>query len=159
MIVDIIIARAIAFSVGAMITGCVFSANDNAAARNGDVQLISPVAIYPTAHRTDGDRNGDSADVTVDVPFVELRTLAVRFATADAPADVVAFYRRKLAAFGRVSEHAGGPNTQIKGFTWRPAADQTTLTTVQGSLVNIVAVKPAGSGAQFAIIEVDTKKR
>ena len=154
----IIIARAIAFTVGAMITGCVFSASDNAAP-NGDVQLISPLAIYPAAHRTKGDPNGDSADVTVDVPFVELRTLAVRFATADAPNKVVAFYRTKLGAFGKVEVHAGGPQTQIKGFDWRPSADQTTLTAVQGGLVNIVAVKPVGRGAQFAIIEVDTKKR
>lgn len=156
----IIVARAIAFTVGAMITGCVFSASDNAAP-NGDVQLISPLAIYPAAHRTKGDPDGDSADVTVDVPFVKLRTLAVRFATADAPNKVVAFYRSKLGAFGKVEERAGGPRTQVifKGFDWRPSADQTTLTAKQGGLVNIVAVKPVGRGAQFAIIEVDTKKR
>jgi len=143
---NIIALRAAAFAVGTMVAGCVFTSG-NASSK---ATPPSAVAVYPGAHRTSGNPDGDSADVDLKMPMVSLHIEALRYDSADAPAKIVAFYRKELAKLGDVSESRGGPHTSIRGFRWKSADDQTTLEA--GHIV--VAVKPQGSGSEFGLIDI-----
>jgi hypothetical protein len=142
--------RVAAFVVGSMIAGCVYATHQAAPAK-GDAIVSPQLATYPGAMRTHGDRDGDSADTSVDLPMVHLRFTAVRYDTSDAPPKVEAFYRKALASLGPVGEQRGGPHSKISGFVWRQGPGQMTL----HSGHTIVGIAPHGSGAEFAIITID----
>ncbi|HYK52121.1 MAG TPA: hypothetical protein VEV38_01150, partial [Candidatus Eremiobacteraceae bacterium] len=76
---------------------------------------------------------------------------AARYDTADAPARVIAFYKKSLASLGPVKVHNDGPNTHTHGFSWDPGPGQTTITVDN----NIVAIKPLEHGSEFAIMRID----
>ena len=147
---NIIAARAAAFIVGSMIAGCVYATNN--ASNSASAATFASVAVYPAAKHTSGNSDGDGADVTVHMPMVSLRLRAERFDSNDAPSRVIAFYRTKLAKLGKVTEKSGGPHTQIEGFHWTTGPGQTTL--AAGKM--FVAVKPLGTGSEFALIQIDT---
>ena len=144
---NIMAIRAAAFVIGTMITGCVYTSSNASHGSPGGV------AVYPGAHRTSGNADGDSAAADVQMPMVSLHIEAARYDTGDAPAKVIAFYQKELARFGTVSVKSGGPRTAIRGFRWVPADDQTTLKAGR----SIVAVKANGNGAEFGIIQIDVK--
>jgi len=143
---NIIAVRIAAFVVGSMITGCVYTSSN--AASHGSPGGVS---VYPGAHRTSGNVDGDSAAADVKMPMVTLHIEAVRYDSSDAPARVVAFYQKELAKIGTVSIKHGGPHTAIRGFRWEPADDQTTLKAGR----TVVAVKPIKDGTEFGLIQID----
>jgi len=143
---NMIVIRTAAFVVGSMIAGCVYSANSGSTSADA---APMPVGTYPASHRTVGDPNGDSADVTIGTTAALLHLRAVRY---DAPADaahVIAFYRRELTHLGRVSEAKGGPTNTIAGFSWVSGPHTTRLAAGH----TVVAVKPVGRAAQYAILD------
>jgi hypothetical protein len=146
---NVIAMRAAAFIVGSMIAGCVYTAKN--APNEAGAASIAPVAVYPSAHETSGNRDGDSADVTLALPVASLRFRAVRYETSAAPAAIIAFYQHELAKLGKVSQERGGPHTKISGFRWVAGPGQTTLQAGR----TIVGVKPLGSGTEFALIQID----
>jgi hypothetical protein len=143
---NILAVRAAAFVVGTMITGCVYTSSN--ASSHG-----SPggIAIYPGAHRTSGNVDGDSAAADVKMPMVSLHIEAARYDSSDAPGKVIAFYQKELAKIGSVTIKGGGPRTEIRGFRWVPSDDQTTLKAGR----TIVAVKAHGGGTEFGVIKID----
>ena len=147
---NMLVMRTAAFAVGSAIAGCVYATQSASSA------AVSPppsIAVYPGAHRTSGNPEGDGADVQVHLPVVSLHITAARYDTSDAPSRVIAFYRKSLASLGQVKVGRGGPHTTVHGFSWKSNPDQTTLA-VDG---NIVAVKPMPHGSsEFAIIRIDT---
>jgi hypothetical protein len=143
---NIIAVRVAAFVVGSMITGCVYTSSN--AASHGSPGGVS---VYPGAHRTSGNADGDSAAADVKMPMVSLHIEAVRYDSGDAPSRVIAFYQKELAKVGTVSVKRGGPRTAIRGFRWVPADDQTTLKAGR----TIVAIKPLGAGTEFGLIQID----
>jgi len=144
---NIMALRAGAFVVGTMITGCVYTSTNASHAAPGGV------AVYPGAHRTSGNADGDAAAADVRLPMVSLHIEAARYDTGDAPAKVVVFYQKELARFGTVSVKSGGPRTSIRGFRWVPEDDQTTLKAGR----TVVAVKARGGGTEFGLIQIDVK--
>lgn len=143
---NILAVRTAAFVVGTMITGCVYTGSN--ALTHG-----SPggVAVYPGAHRTSGNPDGDGATADVKMPMVSLHIEAARYDSNDAPAKVIAFYQTTLAKIGMVSIKHGGPHTAIRGFRWVPADDQTTLKAGR----TVVGIKPLRGGTEFALIQID----
>ena len=146
---NVIAMRTAAFVVGSMIAGCVYATSN--ASGPAHPESIAPVSLYPGAHHTSGDPNGDGADVTVHSPMVVLHIRAARFASRDAPARVVAFYRAQLAKLGPVSQSSRGPHTDVEGFHWVDGPGQTTLHAAR----TIVAIKPRTAGTEFAYIQID----
>jgi hypothetical protein len=107
--------------------------------------------VYPGARHTSGNPNGDSADVTLHLPGMQLHMTARRYDTAEAPARVIVFYRNELSKFVKVTVTAGGPHSKIEGFSWTSAPDQTTV----AAPPHVVAVRPLGRGTEFAIMEFE----
>ena len=150
---NVIALRTVAFVVGSMIAGCVYT--EKGASGGAGASSIAPVAVYPSAHETSGNKNGDGADVAVSVPFASLRFRAMRYDTMDAPSHVIAFYRKELSRLGKVSEERGGPHTRIRGFRWVAGPGQTTL---EAGRTTIVGIKPLGAGTEFALIQIDASR-
>lgn len=145
---NVLVMRTAAFLVGSAIAGCVYATQSASSA------AISPspsIAVYPGAHRTVGNPQGDGSDTTVRLTVVTLHIQAARYDTADAPTRVIAYYRKVLAALGPVKVDKGGPHTHVRGFSWDSNPDQTTIAAEN----DIVAVKPIHSGSEFAIIRID----
>lgn len=145
---NMLVMRTAAFVVGSAIAGCVYATQS---ASSAAVSPSPSIAVYPGAHRTVGNPQGDGSDQTVHLAVVTLHIQAARYDTADAPSRVVAFYRKALAAFGPVKLDKGGPHTHVRGFSWDSNPDQTTIDAEN----NIVAVKPLRHGSEFAIIRID----
>ena len=146
---NMLVMRTAAFAVGSAIAGCVYATQS---ASSAAVSPAPSIAVYPSAHRTSGNPSGDGADVQVHLPVVSLHITAVRYDSGDAPARVIAFYKKSLASLGPVTLSHGGPHTHVRGFSWDSNPDQTTLQAGD----NIVAVKPLGHGSEFAIIRIET---
>lgn len=146
---NLIALRAGAFVVGTLIAGCVYTSHNSSSSASG--APITPVAVYPGAHATSGNPDGDNADVTLQLAVVSIHFQAARYDAADAPSRVIAFYRRELGKLGKVDEKQGGPHTAISGFRWVDGPGQTTLHAGR----TIVAVASNGAGTEFALIQVD----
>jgi len=144
---NMLVMRTAAFVVGSAIAGCVYASQSSGAS----VTPPASIAVYPGAHRTVGNLQGDGSDTTVHLAVVTLHIVAARYDTADAPARVIAFYKKSLASLGPVKVHNDGPNTHTHGFSWDPGPGQTTITVDN----NIVAIKPLEHGSEFAIMRID----
>src|SRR5215471_14353874 len=142
---NMLIMRTAAFVVGSAIAGCVYATQS---AGSAAVTSSPAIAVYPGAHRTVGNPQGDGSDTTAHLTVVTLHIQAGRYDTADAPEKVITFYRKALAVFGPVKVDKGGPHTHVRGFSWDSAQGQTTVAADN----NIVAVKPLRHGSEFAII-------
>src|SRR5215469_16702656 len=136
---NMLLVRTAAFVVGSAIAGCVYTTQSASSA------AVSPppsIAIFPGAHRTVGNPQGDGSDTTVHLTVVTLHVVAARYDTTAAPNQVIAFYRKALAGLGDVKVDKGGPHTHVRGFAWDSNPDQTTISAEN----NIVAVKPTRAG-------------
>ena len=140
--------RAAAFAVGSMIAGCVYAENSTSSKA---AMAPMPVPTFPASRPTHGDPDGDNADVTVNVPMLQLHMRAARFQVAADSGRVIGFYRQRLAKLGTVTEKSGGPHTHIQSFAWTSAPDQTTMAAGH----TIVAVAPKGRATEYAIIDIE----
>lgn len=125
--------------------------------------------VYPGARRAPGsDEDKNAANVNISSGMFGLKVVVVKFRSDDTPQKVLDFYRPKLQAMGgkfleckqegfvtynRTSVHdkeltcggsAGGHGSSIELKAGTP--DQQ----------HIVAVKPSGSGTEFALVYVST---
>ena len=121
--------------------------------------------VSPGAQRLTGtDKDKDAANVNLSVGGIGLKVVAIRYRSDDPPDKVLAFYRPKMKDFG-------GKFLECKqeGFvTYNHADDSKELTCDSGSRngtnmelkagtpdrQHIVAVKPIGSGSEFALVYV-----
>jgi hypothetical protein len=120
--------------------------------------------LYPGAKRVTNDDDNDQHAANVNISSREfgLKVVAVKFQSEDPPDKVLAFYRPKMKGFG-------GTFVECKqqGFvTYSHGGEEKELTCDKGDGQNIelkagtpdrqhiVAVKPHGSGSQFALVYV-----
>lgn len=123
--------------------------------------------VYPGAQRvpgTDGDKH--SANVNISGGEFGLKVVAIKFQTGDPPQKVVDFYRDKMKAFGgkflecRQQEgfvnysHGGDRHELSCGSAGH--GDSVELKAGTPERQHIVAVKPNGSGSEFALVYVQT---
>ena len=144
--------RATAFGVGMLIAGCVYTSHTSVASQQPGA---SPAfAVYPGAHPTSHNPDGDSSDRTLHVMGASVHFIAVRYDVADPPGKVIAFYRTAFAGCSNLVTKAGGPHTHIPGFTWTSEPNQTTVACGN----KFVAIKPIKAGTEFATILVGPEK-
>lgn len=113
---------------------------------------VPGIPEYPGATRTQGDPDGDGAQAAVKLPVISIKMQALRYETRDPMKNVVAFYRGELAKLGKLSESDEGPHTEFGDFHWEQTPGQRTIAAQDEHRVYIVAMKPHGSGCQFALI-------
>ena len=133
---------------------------------NTDVDVKDTgLPVYPGAQRIEKLENDrDAANVDISVAGVGLKVVAIKYRSDDPPDKVLAFYRPKMKAFGGKFLEC-----QQEGFvTYHHNDDDEELTCGKGShngtnmelkagtpgRQHIVAVKPIGSGSEFALVYV-----
>jgi len=133
---------------------------------NTDVDVKDTgLPVYPGAQRiSDGDNDKHSANVNISVGGVGLKVVAIKYRSDDPPDKVLAFYRPKMKEFGGKFLEC-----QQEGFvTYNHVDDSKEITCDKGShngtnmelkagtpdRQHIVAVKPIGSGSEFALVYV-----
>lgn len=133
---------------------------------NTDVDVKDTgLPVYPGAQRVPGmENNRDAANVNISVAGVGLKVVAIKFRSDDPPDKVLAFYRPKMKDFGGKFLEC-----QQQGFvTYNHVDDSEEITCDKGShngtdtelkagtpgRQHIVAVKPVGSGSEFALVYV-----
>ena len=133
---------------------------------NTDVDVKDTgLPVYPGAERIPGtEDNRDAANVNISVAGVGLKVVAIKYRSQDPPDKVLAYYRPKMKDFGGKFLEC-----QQQGFvTYNHVDDDKEITCDKGShngtdvelkagtpdRQHIVAVKPKGSGSEFALVYV-----
>ena len=131
---------------------------------NTDVDVRDTgLPVYPGAKRVTGtEHDKDAANVNLSVGGIGLKVVAIKFRSDDPPDKVLAFYRPKMKEFGGKFLEC-----RQEGFvTYGHADDSKEITCDKGShngtntelkagtpdRQHIVAVKPIGSGSEFALV-------
>jgi hypothetical protein len=118
------------------------------------------LAVYPGAQpfREDG-REPESANVNISSSWFGVKVVAAKFESVDAQEKVLAFYRQEMKAFGDVTECRGEVDFRNRLPVCKENAYAREIQLVTGTeeRQRIVVVKPRGSGAEFALVYVDTR--
>jgi len=164
------------------VTGCSIHESRDGGAKKVDIQTPfgsvkvntdvdakeTGLPVYPGATRVPGtDTDKDAANVNISSGMFGLKVVAMKFRSSDPPQKVLDFYRPKLKEFG-------GKFVECKqqGFvTYSHQKDEHEITCDknEGSNIelkagtpnqqHIVAVKPRGSGSEFALVYVQKHGR
>jgi hypothetical protein len=127
-----------------------------------DTATRTGVPVYPAARLLrDGEGTG-AADVEVGNHFVDVKVIANRFASDDTPERVAAFYRDALGKYGSVTECRGNIDFRPRGGSSTPVCrgsgrgDEIQLVVGTEQRHRVVAVKPRGTGSEFAVVYIQT---
>lgn len=133
---------------------------------NTDVDVKDTgLPVYPGAQRVLGaENNRDAANVNISVAGVGLKVVAIKFRTDDSPDKVIAFYRPKMKDFGGkflecrqngfVTYGHDNDNKEMRCDNDSNTGTNTELKAGTPDRQHIVAVKPIGSGSEFALVYV-----
>jgi hypothetical protein len=176
----IVVNTLLAFAALAFLAGCTIH-EDRTASGEKKVDISTPfgnlnvntdvdvkdtgLPVYPGAQRvTDGESDKHAANVKLSVGDIGLKVVAIKYRSDDPPDKVLAFYRPKMKGFGGKFLEC-----QQEGFvTYNHSADDGKELTCDSShngtnmelkagtpdRQHIVAVKPIGSGSEFALVYV-----
>ena|SRR5437899_893810 len=163
------------------LSGCSISSNKDSHGGDKDVDIRTPMgsisvhkgamdvkdtglSAYPGATVTK-DVDGDGgANVNVSSSFFGVKVVALKYRSDDAPEKVMSFYRKDMAKFGKVLDCSGGFSMS---FHRHDKDDEVTCEDHSGhreytqelkvgteNNQRIVAIKPSGSGSEFAVVYV-----
>ena len=167
----------------AVLAGCSISTHKDNAGKDKDVDIRTPLgsisvhkdasdakatglSLYPGAElKQDSDEHEGSANVNISSPFFGLRVVAVKYRSNDAPEKIVDFYRKDMARYGKVVDCKGGFSMSFHHHDRdsevtcddHHGADRRYQEELKVGTENnqrIVAVKPNGSGSEFAMVYV-----
>jgi hypothetical protein len=163
--------------------GCSISAkHDSQGGADKDVDIKTPLgslsvhkgstdpketglALYPGAQAKKDFEGEGSANVDISSPFLGVKVVALKYKSDDAPEKVLAFYRKEMAKYGKVLDCSGGftmgyrrhdqdaPVTCEDGSGGGHEFTQELKVGTQNNQ-RIVAIKPSGSGSEFALVYV-----
>ncbi len=138
----------------------------------GDIKVNTDVdvkdtglPVYPGAQRvTERDHDKDAANVNISSGAFGLKVVAIKFRSDDSPQKVLDFYRPKVKAFGGtflecqregfVTYSHSGDDKELHCDQSRSGGSSVELKAGTPDRQHIVAVKPDGSGSQFALVYV-----
>jgi hypothetical protein len=164
-----------------LLAACDASVKDGDEGKSKDVDVRSPVgnlsvrtsedppetglAMYPGARfQRDEDEDAESADVNISTPFFGLRVVAAEFESDDPPQAIVDFYSKEMKAYGDVMKCNGNVEFEGEDGVKKPVCNEKVSREIQ--LVTgieekhrLVAVKPRGSGSEFAVVYIDMGER
>jgi hypothetical protein len=119
--------------------------------------------VYPGALPLRDDDDPESATVNVSSAWFGVRVVAAKYESADAQDKILDFYRREMKTYGPVTEcrgdvdFRGGPRNPRPVCKEKPFARDVQLLTGSQDNQRVVAVKPRGSGSEFALVHVNTR--
>lgn len=115
--------------------------------------------VYPGAQPLlDEDEERESADIKVATSFFGLHVAAAKFESSDAPPAIVDFYKDRMSAHGAVVECTGEIDFEDESkqpkCKEQPGSPEIQLVAGIGENHKLVAVKPRGTGSEFAVVSV-----
>ena len=130
------------------------------------------LTVYPGAKPAPKDRGEDkkSANVNLSLPGFALKVVAAEFLSDDSPDKVIAYYSKELQHYGKAVEchgrwHGGdvGVDTDKHDGLSKPVScrdngsgDSVEIKVGTEGNQHLVAIKPDGKGARFALVYVRT---
>ena len=133
-------------------------------ARKTGLKLYPGATVKPD---NDSDHHSNNADIAVSSPLFGMTLVVQKFETTDSPEKVTAFYEKELSKFGKVikcnrdnasppshDHEQDGPVSCDNGNSNSTDEYQTELKVGTEKNQHIVAVKPQGKGAGFALVYV-----
>jgi hypothetical protein len=130
------------------------------AARTGENTGDTGLPVYPGAQlsRDEGNGDNDRANVSIGTPWFGLHVIAAEYDSADAPEEILNFYRERMKTFGAVTECRGDVNFKNGGPICRshPFSDDVQLLAGTAERHRIVSVKSRGGGSEFALVSIQT---
>jgi hypothetical protein len=130
----------------------------------------SGIPLYPGAQAKQNSNDDKSrAHVNLDMPFLTVKVVALKFTSGDAPEKVVAFYRGKLSSYGTVIECKGrgqdveigsgrGLDSPVTCGKQHGSSDEISLKVGTEGDQHLVSVKPSGKGSEFELVYVHMGK-
>jgi hypothetical protein len=123
------------------------------------------LALYPGAQVNKRHVDEDNANVNISSPLFGIKVVAAKYRSDDSPEKVLGFYRKEMAKYGRVVDCTGGFTMT---FHHHDRDSEVTCDGHEGSgheykeelkvgtqnNQRIVAVRPSGSGSEFALVYV-----
>lgn len=179
------LSAAALLSLGAL-CGCSVSTHENQNGKKNDVDIKSPFGSlsvreghtdvkdtglpgYPGARlkKDQDDDEGNNANVNISSPLFGLKVAAVKYESDDAPDKVLSFYRKEMGKYGQVVDCTGGFGLNFRGHRDKDAPVscdghdsgheyREELKVGTESNQRILAIKPRGSGSEFAVVYVRT---
>jgi hypothetical protein len=130
----------------------------------------SGIPLYPGAQpkQSSGDEKG-RAHVNLEMPFLKVRVVALKFASSDPPEKVAVFYRSKLGSYGTVLECKGqgddvemgrgrGLDSPVTCGKEHGRPGEINLKVGTEGNQHLVSVKPSGKGSEFELVYVHIGK-
>lgn len=175
---------AVLLSFGAL-CGCSVKTHENENGKKNDVDIKSPfgslsvreghtdvkdtgLPAYPGARvKKDDDDEGNNANVNISSPLFGVKVAAVKYESDDAPDKVLSFYRKEMGKYGQVVDCTGGFGLNFRGHRDKDAPVscdghdsgheyREELKVGTESNQRVLAIKPRGSGSEFAVVYVRT---
>lgn len=133
------------------------SVRENAAPDTG-------LPVYPGATPVKKGDDVEGANVSVNIPFVDISVAAATYESAAAPQAIVEFYREAMRGYGEVVECRGEIDFERRGGSRAPVCTEARsdgeiqLAVGAGDDHRLVSVKPRGGASEFAVVHVRTKR-
>jgi hypothetical protein len=166
------------------LSGCSISTSKDKTGQDKDVDIRTPLgsisvhkgesdpkatglSLYPGAQPKKEMGDHDSgANVNISSSFFGVKVVALKYQSSDSPDKVLGFYRKEMAKYGKVLDCTGGFNMSFHQH--RNGDSEVTCDVHSGSgheyneelkvgtenNQRIVAVRPSGSGSEFALVYV-----
>lgn len=176
-----------ALSMAIALGGCtIHTSKDSRTGGDKDVDIQTPVgsisvhkgetdakdtglALYPGAQpKSDGGRDEGGAHVNISSSFFGVKVVAAKYHSDDSPDKVIGFYRKEMARYGKVVDCAGGftlsyhhhdRDSEVNCDDHNSGGHEYKEELKVGTENNqrIVAVRPSGSGSEFALVYVSAR--
>jgi hypothetical protein len=117
---------------------------------------------YPGARLVRDSDGPESAKVDFNTSLFGVNLVAAKYRTDNTPEAVLDFYRHAMKTYGAVTECRGDIDFKGRGGKTavcdpKSGSDDVQLVTGTQDDQRIVAVKPRGAGAEFALVHVRTR--
>jgi hypothetical protein len=120
--------------------------------------------VYPGAQRIESSENNkDAANVNISVGGIGVKVVAIKYRSDDPPDKVLGFYRPRMKDFGgkfleckdaAFTTYGGSDQDKEISCDHVRSGDSVELKAGLPDKQHIVAVKPKGSGSEFALVYV-----
>jgi hypothetical protein len=122
--------------------------------------------VYPGAQRiSDNESDKHAANVNISSGAFGLKVVAIKYRSDDPPSKVLEFYRPKMKGFGGkfleceragfvTYGHSNDDGKELRCDVSRSGGSSVELKAGTPDRQHIMAVKPVGSGSEFALVYV-----